>query len=70
MPPRDSLRRWENEDIIKVFKFLNENFDLWYKSPYVACVKAKEATNVVRNEKSIYNKVHALIKPMNEFLET
>ncbi|RGB35082.1 hypothetical protein C1646_759804 [Rhizophagus diaphanus] len=68
--PRDKPKRWEIQEIIKVLKYLNDNIELWYKSPYNECVKAIEATNIIRDGKQVYNKVHGLVQDMDKFLDT
>ncbi|GES80002.1 hypothetical protein GLOIN_2v1722794 [Rhizophagus clarus] len=68
--PRDKPKRWEVQETIKVLMFLNGNFELWYKTPFVACVRAIEATNIMREGKQVYNKVHGLIQDMEKYLDT
>jgi hypothetical protein len=70
MPQADRIKRWESSELIKILKFLNNNFDLWYKSHQDACVEAVKAVNINRDSKSVYNKVHAMIKAMDNFLKT
>ncbi|RIA89522.1 hypothetical protein C1645_738595 [Glomus cerebriforme] len=67
---RDQTLRWKSSEIVPVLKFLNENFDMWYINHRGACVKAIEATNIIRDAKSIYNKVHSLIRAMQENIKT
>ncbi|GES79994.1 hypothetical protein GLOIN_2v1848242 [Rhizophagus clarus] len=70
MPQADRIKRWESSELIKILSFLNNNFDLWYKNRQDACVEAVKAVNINRDGKSVYNKVHSMIKAMEHFLRT
>ncbi|GBC08638.1 hypothetical protein RclHR1_08280006 [Rhizophagus clarus] len=70
MPQADRIKRWESSELIKILSFLNHNFDLWYKNRQDACVEAVKAANIDRDGKSVYNKVHSMIKAMEHFLRT
>lgn len=70
MPQADRIKRWESSELIKILTFLNNNFGLWYKSHQDACVEAVKAVNINRDGKSVYNKVHSMIKAMEHFLKT
>ena len=62
--------RWESSELVQVLTFLNVDFDTWYTNHLNACNKIIEATNSPRDAKSIYNKVHSMIKAMDEFRTT
>ncbi|RIA81390.1 hypothetical protein C1645_738600 [Glomus cerebriforme] len=62
--------RWEAPELIEILGFINNHFDAWHKNRLDACNMAIKATNNSRDAKSIYNKVHSLIKPVEEFLKT
>ncbi|RIA89521.1 hypothetical protein C1645_738594 [Glomus cerebriforme] len=68
--PRDQPVRWDSTETIEVLNFLNNNFDAWHKNHLSACVESIEATCTTRDARSIYNKVHIMIKAMDEFLNT
>ncbi|PKY54831.1 hypothetical protein RhiirA4_502575 [Rhizophagus irregularis] len=70
MPQADRIKRWETSELIKILTFLNKNFNLWYKNHQDACVEAVKAVNINRDGKSVYNKVHSMIKAMEHFLRT
>jgi len=62
--------RWNSSVLIGVLNYLNNNFELWYMNHLSACVKAIEAINIKRDAKSVYNKIHTLIKAMGKYLRT
>jgi len=68
--PRDQPVRWESQELILVLNYLNNNFEKWYTSHINTCIKAIEATGSKRDAKSIYNKIHSLIRAMEDFLKT
>jgi hypothetical protein len=59
---------WRSLGLIRVFTFLNNNFDMWYKNNYDACIKAKEVANVTWNAQSTSNIVNSCIKAMKEHI--
>ncbi|CAG8574586.1 2416_t:CDS:2 [Rhizophagus irregularis] len=69
--PKDTPIRWENAELIKILSYINNNIDMWCTNHLNACLKAIEATNNnKRDAKAVYNKIHSLIKAMDEFLKT
>jgi hypothetical protein len=66
--PKEAPIRWESSEIIKILSFINSNIDIWCTNHLDASVKAIKATNNnKRDSKSVYNKVHSLIKAYEEF---
>ncbi|GBC08639.1 hypothetical protein RclHR1_08280007 [Rhizophagus clarus] len=61
---------WNPSELAQVLNFLDDNFDKWYNNNYNLCVKAKEATDVMWDAQSIYNKVHSLFCIVGEYLES
>jgi hypothetical protein len=69
MPRADKMKRWNYSELVKVLKFLNNNFDKWYESHLEACASASESANIDRDVASVYSKVHSLIKDMESSIE-
>ncbi|RIA81392.1 hypothetical protein C1645_806216 [Glomus cerebriforme] len=76
MPPVKKPKRspqdqyWKPSELVSVLNFLNNNFDMWHNNHHGTCVKAIEATYIIRDARSIYNKVYSLIRAMQEYLDT
>jgi hypothetical protein len=67
MPRADTLKRWNTSETLDILKYIHDNFELWYENHINACVKAMEAANITtRDAKSVYNKVHNMIKVIKE----
>lgn len=76
MPPTKRSKEISQESyvksigLIRVFTFLNNNFDMWNENKYNACDEAKKRADVIWDAKSIYNIVNTCIEAMNEYNET
>jgi hypothetical protein len=78
MPPirktREIFReqvRWSSSELIEILKYLDNNVEMWITNRYSASAKAIEATNNNKREaKSVYNKIHVLIKSMEKYHKT
>src|SRR5438046_3163721 len=66
MPQADRMQPWTVQELTKVLKFLDENFDLWHKNHLKACERAIKTFDIDRDAKSVYNKVHNMIKSMDD----
>ncbi|PKY55022.1 hypothetical protein RhiirA4_410256 [Rhizophagus irregularis] len=69
MPRADRMKRWDYTELVKVLKFLNNNFNKWFENHMEACTAASKNTNIDRDASSIYSKVHTLIKDMENSIE-
>jgi hypothetical protein len=65
---RDSQTRWKPLELFGVLTYLNDNFDMWYENRVSACSKAIDETNINRDERALYNKIHTMIKAMEDHL--
>src|SRR4051812_29021475 len=71
MPRSDKVKRWNSQEIIKVLKYINDNFDTWFENRKSTCANAITAVNLEdRDARSVYNKLYTLIKPMEDYLKT
>ncbi|GES79991.1 hypothetical protein GLOIN_2v1487921 [Rhizophagus clarus] len=76
MPPIKKTREISQEPclmssmLIKVFTFLNSNFDMWTKDSYGACNKAKETTKITWDVKTTLNIVNSCIEVTEEYIRT
>lgn len=66
--PKETPVRWESTEIVKILTYVNNNIDSWCTNHKNAALSAIAATNNnKRDSKSVYNKVHSLIKAYEEF---
>jgi hypothetical protein len=70
MPRADKIKRWTPEELMTILKYLNENFESWYENRNAACSKATEAGNIGRDPKAVYNKIHTMLKTLEEYDKT
>ncbi|CAI2167632.1 2601_t:CDS:2 [Funneliformis geosporum] len=70
--PRENYKpkRWDLSELIQILSYINTHFELWYENPHVACTKSMETTKTSRGIKSVYGKVHRMIKVMDDYLKT
>ncbi|CAB4389439.1 hypothetical protein RhiirA5_476567 [Rhizophagus irregularis] len=62
--------RWSSNELIGILDFLDNNFEMWRTNRVNASTKAIEATNNKRDARSVYNKIHVLIKSMEVYHKT
>ncbi|RIA89524.1 hypothetical protein C1645_806215 [Glomus cerebriforme] len=62
--------RWEPQELIGILRFIKNHFNAWHKNKLDACNMAIQATSSSRDAKSVYSKVHNLLKPVRELLKT
>jgi hypothetical protein len=66
--PKDTPIRWENSELVKILTYINNNIDDWCINHLSVSQKAIDATNNKnRDAKSVYNKIHSMIKAYEEF---
>ncbi len=70
MPQADKRQRWNNSETEKILTYINNNFDLWFNNHGSTCAKAIETYNINRDAKSVYNKIHNMIKVMEDYIRT
>src|SRR3954454_7106240 len=70
MPRADKIKRWTQAEVTDILKFLNENFDSWCENRNAACARAVEVAKIERDPKAIYNKVHTMMKTMEDYSKT
>jgi hypothetical protein len=66
MPQADRMQPWSTTEIIKVLRFIDTNFETWHQNHLKACERAITFHNISRDPKSVYNKVHNMMKTMDD----
>src|SRR6266480_755597 len=70
MPRADKIKRWTPTEVTDILRYINENFDEWCENRNTACTKATEAAGIDRDPKAVYNKVHNMLKTVENFHKT